>query len=1256
MKRSQRKRKKISERIICFILTIELCLGGLPISENGQGIIFSFIDSLTAHAADYEFMNVDQLVEYSKNYDSSHKNDTIKIVLSDSATAGGLNEFKKMGTSTEDAFNGKIILSNPNIPLNLPTAMFGYITDDVKIVDNSENAVELTFTRIQDRDDQPLFADHVINTRSSGSPVEWKFRYDRFIDPANDNAISVQNFSGFIGTLEANAKVNVSSAVLNNSASDKTANIVATNDAGLVCCTMQTGSELSIGTITIGTNGNSSFDIQSKSGNAGGIVGSMASGSKLTLGNSLANPQGAGQNITAANGYSGGIVGKCEEGTIEINNTAPYSLSQVINGKNGAGGICGYYKTKTSENVTVSSDKFTYSGLKVNGSGNCGGLFGTLVNNGGSFTVNGSSAVTADHSGGDASSLGGLIGSYSAGALTDSLTISTTGTVTPSKSGGTASIYGGAVGIAVKDSYIRLNGLTVNASDAAKFGGAVGSANGAFIDVNGLTVTAAPDNYSGGGVVNVLGNGVLRMNGAINLSNAKANDGQIVNTRDYGLVFAESGWTLTRRSDSAHVDDIGSWGEVLRFGTLSQSDIFDNFSDGDHSVTLKPAVLSMTNTTDFVKTALNIQLNKTPEENEILPGVLVCDSGSRSDILLASQSLELNSSSVAVDLSGTGITGLTRDSGEHCVEFTGTFNGNGGSIKLAVGESYFSGSGSERNGKIYNHSHIGLFAKTKNAAIQNLKISENSSINVCADSAMYIGNVIGQASGNLTLYNIEVCSSGNNYAAINAGGSTASSVGGLIGDIGSGENAAAGTVLITGCTYDGEIKGNITESNIGGMIGSLKGGTVTLGSSYVKGKITAASGNKVGGTIAVTNGSNITLNSLSVNGLNMTVSGDSGGFLGHKWLKTEAEFTGFTVNGSASLTSGTAAASGLVQTASGYWKVNGGGITLDSTMSVTASSAASFGLLVNDGTKLYLELLPSAYTAGAAMTFSLGNSLTVFDELVAHSASGDILSNGQGIVSIGTTGHALLKMDSYGGSTKNTYQHQTNYLGSHTDLYDNPNTRYYYNLDAYNKPTPDTDARKLLMWSVRQYAHEDIQKYFKYKGTIIGSSADTSLDMAGYSYYPVDLTGSLTLKGAVHLYNAEFDTTENSAGDKRLSTESGTQSQHYTIHNSLFRNVSGSLDFTGSIDGNLRKIGDYCGALIMGNVGSDQPIQPAKTEITVHRPKANSRNITKKRVLLNTLLIRLLRHRHRNTGILPIILKIMLQQHTLPAVQSMNLE
>ena len=100
--------------------------------------------------------------------------------------------------------------------------------------------------------------------------------------------------------------------------------------------------------------------------------------------------------------------------------------------------------------------------------------------------------------------------------------------------------------------------------------------------------------------------------------------------------------------------------------------------------------------------------------------------------------------------------------------------------------------------------------------------------------------------------------------------------------------------------------------------------------------------------------------------------------------------------------------------------------------------------------------------------------------------------------------------------------------------------------------------------------------------------------MKGYSYYPVDLTGSLTLKGDVALYNAEFDATETGTTDNRLTTE---QSQHYIMHNSLFRNVSGTLNTDLKLNGNVRKIGDYCGGLIMGTVSSTSSGKPATINV-----------------------------------------------------------
>ena len=123
--------------MISLILVIELCVGSLFTGYYGdqENSLFSSFTSMIAHAEGaglpISINSTEELVTYSRNYNSSHKNDIIKITVSDTATTGGLSNFKKMGTSSEDAFDGTIILAGASITLNLPTAMFGYVTDDV---------------------------------------------------------------------------------------------------------------------------------------------------------------------------------------------------------------------------------------------------------------------------------------------------------------------------------------------------------------------------------------------------------------------------------------------------------------------------------------------------------------------------------------------------------------------------------------------------------------------------------------------------------------------------------------------------------------------------------------------------------------------------------------------------------------------------------------------------------------------------------------------------------------------------------------------------------------------------------------------------------------------------------------------------------------------------------------------------------------------------------------------------------------------
>ena len=96
---------------------------------------------------------------------------------------------------------------------------------------------------------------------------------------------------------------------------------------------------------------------------------------------------------------------------------------------------------------------------------------------------------------------------------------------------------------------------------------------------------------------------------------------------------------------------------------------------------------------------------------------------------------------------------------------------------------------------------------------------------------------------------------------------------------------------------------------------------------------------------------------------------------------------------------------------------------------MTANSATSFGLIINQGyykqkdetwgdpsstlsSAIYLELAPNAFTVeGDTLTLTPA-TVAVFDELVAYTGpDNNVLANGQGVISVATASHALLKMD-----------------------------------------------------------------------------------------------------------------------------------------------------------------------------------------------------------------------------------------------------
>ena len=1048
-KRITLRNGKLKKRFVSILTAATVATSSLPIAYIAElygGISTKLSAFAAATGATHEFNTITEFKNYVASYTASNKNDKLIFAITDGSSSNNeINIDTPMGASQNAAFDGEIIIQAP-IKFNISKPLFTYVTDDVEIRVTYTGGTAMEFTRPSDGTQAPLFAEHVINSRSSGIPVKWNFRYDKY---SRDN--SVYDFAGFIGIMEDGAKVEIESIVYNNKGkdqnnNDKTANIVANSsgDAGLICGTMGTNTQLTVDEITCsGDNADASFSIKASSGSAGGLVGSMASGSTLTIGSGLSCAQAASAEIKAdntTNGYAGGLVGKCDKGII-VNNSTTYTVVQTISGAKGSGGVAGYYETSSSNNaVNTNIVDLSTGGYKVNGAGQCGGLFGEVFNNGQDMTITVGNNIVSDHNNGSAASYGGLIGKYSSSAQTLSLTVigADSNEITPSKSGGSAVNYGGVIGnvdlsSTSTSSYVNINGVKVNSSNAVAtyFGGVIGKADDAFIELlntNTISYSGINKDTVFAGVVGSLDKGVLCLSGITDLSNAaptanldsiKAKSGQIVGYRNSGFVFAKSGWKLYRSTAGQKVDDIGSWGEVIRFSESLDINRVLSIDSTNHRITIKTRYQSdgtteidsakdVWDTTDFVILALNLQFNDGDNTRNLLR--FANTSNLKSSSALGGNGLSLQKSpATTIDLRGTGITGLTRDNSYNGTDFSymdlsgGYMSGSGGTIILSIGEPYgyvkdSNEESGERKvtaddigcGKIYRHKYNGLFARITNTgssdqerinsndSYTNLTFSGDSVINVesCVDG-INVGTIAAYVEGKkyIKLFDIK-----SDVIINHAGTGSDFYVGGLIGQVKSSitlDKKASGF----GCQFNGSIIGSSSRSSavVGGLIGCVNGNyTSNIYNATVSGTIQSQGGEdnqKIGGLIGVINGSTtnskLNLKNVSVNNLTVdsNATNSSGGLLGYGWYNTAVNFASASGAKGVEITSSTMKSSapktaGLVYEGTGHWIVyhrgsNNEGIKLTSA-TIDAPNAQSFGGIINRGctgnSAIYLEL------------------------------------------------------------------------------------------------------------------------------------------------------------------------------------------------------------------------------------------------------------------------------------------------------------
>lgn len=1243
---------KYRKNVISLVTAAVLLVTSMPLADI-SGVVSKMVSTVTnvisAMAADtytdisndiksgvYTIQNADDFKKLLNADPSVYQK--ITVLFSNNQSQFKASDFTgiEKGLGNENYPFMGTVKANEGSAINLPInfALFEYLSD-------SANLDTIIFARPEEKN-SALLAENVIHG-DVASANKWKIK----ADPVDDSGATIyKSFTSVIGNMKNGANVDLDITLSNG----VKAEVSGGDNAGLACGTMDENASLDV------SLSSSSLDVSSKS-NAGVFVGKMSAGATLSIDkcNTLTDV-----NISANN--AGGLVGSAENAEINVGEGVTITMTGSVTGSVTVGGLFGSYTYSKADEKTFDISKF--SGMKMTlacssgdtaDSAAVGSVFGVLTNSTDSvkisITGNANDIITSNFKGTvRAGFYGGIVGRYSANSLKSELALSE---VTVDVTGSCNALdFGGIIGkigdnskayVSVKNTTISINNPT---SSQNNYGGLVGYADQAFIDVGGKVKVTAADvsaNQSVGGIVGKFNkNGVVRLGGETNLSgfypkDPNKNRCQIVGNRGNALIYSLSGWLFTRTSSKV-IDDM-DWGGVLR---LNDSDMLESaegvlsFDGSGHTVTINGFPnnnITISNRADFARAALIMQ----HDSNDFVK----YSGASRADMLAANISL-----SADVDISDTGLTGFMRDNGED--KFTGTLNGNSHKLTMTVGTD---------NDKIVFHTHNGLFAKTSGAKISNIKLV--SIFNIVGDNASdgdacYIGSVSAYNSGALTIDSVTA-----NVTAAPSGAYT-NFVGGLVGYVAdaTSEVSFTNSAVTANLTYDNSTT-KVDCTCLGGVIGmvgavtskpttGIKFDNVTVGGNITDKHTGPKSGSanaRVGGLIAeigstTSSSPNIVkIQSVSVNTLDIktstNISGStSGGFIGHNWYNVEVTLDKIIVSNS-TITSDSNEIGGLVLSTTGYWSIKK--VSFDS-VTVTANNCKNFGMLAStllgrnydpytfnyfDGSgsyyskcafnATYFELTdPNGYEISSNTKINISKKYLYFDEIARCSiyASNSPVCNRQAIISIPAVtdkNERLLYMD---GEHCNTYQNQTKNNGE--TWKDNPCARYYYNLDVYKNGNASTGGAKATVWSARLFAASNIKNYICDKDP--GFPKDETIDLRGYSYYPVDMDSkdtTISSNSTITFYNKEFNESESASSsnsDNYARTTEGMDgtsltnehNQHYMMQSGLFRNENGAVTISGKLTfkGNIGKVNGGSGALVCGSVADDTNTTKKSVKIT----------------------------------------------------------
>lgn len=858
--------------------------------------------------------------------------------------------------------------------------------------------------------------------------------------------------------------------------------VKATNgNAGLLVGAVNDGAFLHVGSLSKVPTAT----VQSSNGCAGGVVGKVGSNTGATV--EVTSAIDISNLTVKGTAAAGGFIGQATKLTLGAENkkvTCPKTVGDKDSGN--VGGFIGEVSFGSSVEFTGNDQIDTDDGValagKASDSNGVGAAVGKLTYTdstttvsfkGGAFKSTYGNAKSTGDEGKYATAFGGLVGMVTGYASSKPLHIESVHTEfalnkAPLFTGGLVGWLSRYVGAA-----LEVKGASVNCTKLIEssrgFGGVAGCFDkGSFVDINGVAVQNKEDITKGAGIAAQSWGSVVRLGGVTNFEgmNIAENDtvAQIALVRADAptLVFARGTGSDTntstddcwvyKRCAAKTIDDLGgakgagwSYGQVIRLDgdTLKKDLIKINMNEhklegpstSDWSWQVgydtgkkwsdKNRTLNIKSAQDFVCLALTVRFPS------LWVGVYGFGGANGSVLLGSDVTINLKDN---VDLSGTGVGGLGFDSANNLQTFRGTFNGNGKTITLAIGEPYGMrgndavDSNDPGNGKIYRHSRLGLFAaiggdaKAENPTATVNDLTVDGSIKFDNGLDVDAGSLAATITGNATLNGV-TCSAaitcddtfGNDA---NIGGIAGSVRGG--GTVSFGSNTKAQANIGAVGTSDGNNNAATLRGNtrIGGAIGYVADvvAIANVASLEIGGKITAsdsASDKKaqVGGFIGcIAQGSqqkNVNITGLSFNSFNMTVgkNGDAkngaGGLLGYSWgnavvtigdsnKNTSDSTYALKTNNASIIANNSGELGGLVYAASGHWIINDYAINLSGT-TINADKANVLGLLIGRGSRvensatygaetysgLYLENRASWDTAYKVHDDATGNGVAI---------------------------------------------------------------------------------------------------------------------------------------------------------------------------------------------------------------------------------------------------------------------------------------